>query len=97
MELIEDMPDTSSKQLVVIGNQHVDMPRTELYEWDGKWLMEVAPTLEAPIRLCMITDKAFSKVQFRVLGSMRFSVNTVMMMMFSFSTASWIRFSYTLR
>ncbi len=87
-ELIENMPDTSSKQLVVIGNKHVDMPRSELYEWNGKWLMEVAPTLEAPIRLCMITDKSFSKVQFRVLGCIRFSVTTMLMMMFSFSTAS---------
>lgn len=87
-ELIDDMPDTSNKQLVVIGNKHVDMPRSELYEWNGKWLMEVAPTLEAPIRLCIIVDKAFSKAQFRVLGCIRFSVTTMLMMMFSFSTAS---------
>ena len=87
-EMIDTMPDTSDKQKVTVSCEGPDMPRIELYEWQGQWLLEMAPLLEAPMRVCLITDKAFSKAQFRVLGSMRFSLNTVMMLMFAFSTAS---------
>jgi hypothetical protein len=87
-EMIDTMPDTSDKQKVTVSCEGPDMPRIELYEWQGQWLLEMAPLLEAPVRVCLITDKAFRKAQFRVLGSMRFSLNTVMMLMFAFSTAS---------
>lgn len=86
-ELLDIMPDTSDKQKVTVSCEGPDMPRIELYEWNDKWLMEIAPELEAPMRVCLITDKAFRKAQFRVLGSMRFSVGTVMMLMYAFSTA----------
>ena len=85
--LIDAMPNTSDKQKVTVSCERPDMPRIELYEWQGKWLMEVAPTLEAPVRVFLIADKAFSTAEFRILGSMRFSLNTVMMLMYAMSTA----------
>ena len=87
-EMIDLMPDTSDKQKVMVGCDGPDMPRIELFDWKGMWLMEIAPTLEAPVRVYMLTDKAFKKVQFRVLGSISFSLNTVMMLMYAFATAN---------
>lgn len=86
-ELVENMPDISGKQLVTASCLGKDQPRIELYELGEDWLMEIAPIMEAPVRAYMLVDKAFSRTQFRVLGSSRFSVNTVMMLMFAFSTA----------
>ena len=43
--------------------------------------------LEAPVRVYLITDKAFQNARFRVLGCMRFSIGTVLMLMFAFATA----------
>ena len=86
-EMIDAMPDTSDKQKIKVSCEAPDAPRIELYEWQGQWLLEMAPLLEAPIRVCLITDKAFKTGRFRVLGSMRFSISTVMMLMFAFSTA----------
>ena len=86
-DLIDLMPDTSEKQKVTVSCEAPDMPRIELYDWNGKWLLEIAPTLEAPVRVFLITDKDFRQAYFRVLGSMRFSVSTVMMLMFAFATA----------
>ena len=86
-ELVDKMPDTTSKQLVVASNQRADMPRAELYEWDGKWLFEFAPTMEAPPRVLMLADKSFARMQFRVLGGWRFSVDIAMKMMFACATA----------
>ena len=86
-ELVDKMPDMSGKQLVTASCIAKDQPRIELYELDGQWLMEAAPDMDAPARVYLLTDKAFSKAQFRVLGSSRFSVNTVMMLMFALSTA----------
>ena len=85
--LVDKMPDMSSKQLVTASCTGPDQPRIELYELDGQWLMEAAPLMEAPVRVYLLTDKAFSKATFRVLGSIRFSVSTVMMLMFALSTA----------
>lgn len=87
VEMIEAMPDTSGKQKVTVSCESPDAPRIELYEWQDQWLLEVAPLLEAPVRVYLITDKAFHKAQFRVLGSMRFSIDTVLMLMFAFAMA----------
>lgn len=86
-ELVEKMPDLSGKQLVIASCIGKDQPRIELYELDGQWLMEAAPLIDAPVRVYLLTDKDFSNAKFRVLGSGRFSVNTVLMLMFAFSTA----------
>lgn len=86
-ELVEKLPDVSGKQLVTASCIAKDQPRIELYEMDGQWLMEAAPDMDAPARVYLLTDKAFSKAQFRVLGCSRFSVNTVLMLMFALSTA----------
>ena len=87
VELWDAMPDTSGKKKITASCEAPDMPRIELYECNGEWLMEIAPTLEAPVRAYLMTDKTFTKAGFRVLGSMRFSVSTVMMLMFAFATA----------
>ena len=86
-EMIDVMPDTSDKQKVTVSCEAPGAARIDLYEWQDQWLLEIAPLLEAPVRVCVITDKAFHKAQFRVLGSMRFSIGTVLMLMFAFATA----------
>ena len=86
VELIDVMPDISDKQKITTNCEALDLPRFDLYEWEGLWLFEGAPTYEAPVRFYLITDKAFSKARFRILGSPRFSINSVMMLMFAFST-----------
>lgn len=86
-EMIDSMPDTSEKQKITVSCEAPDAARIELYEWEGQWLLEIAPTLEAPVRAYLLTDKAFKQARFRVLGSMRFSIGTVMMLMFAFATA----------
>lgn len=85
-ELIDVMPDTTDKQKVKTKCEAPEAPRFDHYDWNGQWLFEVAPTFEAPVRFYMITDKAFTKAKFRILGATRFSLNTVMMLMFAFST-----------
>ena len=64
-ELVDTMPDTTGKQLVVASNMRADMPRAEMYDWDGKWLFEFAPTMEAPVRVIMLADKGFTYMKFR--------------------------------
>lgn len=86
-EMIDVMPDTTDKQKVTVSCEGPDMPRVELYDWQGQWLLEIAPLLEAPVRAYLITDKSFHMCQFRILGSMRFSLNTIIMLMFAFTTA----------
>ena len=86
-EMVDAMPDTSGKQKVTVSCDGPDMPRIELSEWNGQWLMEIAPLMEAPVRACLLTDKSFTKAKFRVLGSMRFSLGTVLILMFAFATA----------
>ena len=39
-ELLDAMPDTSEKQKVTVSCEGPDMPRIELFEWNGEWLME---------------------------------------------------------
>ena len=86
-ELIETMPDITNKKRVTVSCEGSDMPRIELYEWEGQWLMEIAPAMNAPIRVYLTTDKAFKHARFCLLGSIPFSINTVMMLMFAFATA----------
>ena len=86
-ELIDSMPDITDKKRITVSCIGSDMPRIELYEWNGQWLLEIAPTMDAPVRVYLITDKAFKKAKFYLLGSMVFSFNTVMMLMFALSTA----------
>ena len=86
-ELIDSMPEVTGKKRVTVSCVGSDMPRIELYEWEGQWLMEIAPAMNAPIRVYLITDKAFKHAKFRLLGSVAFSINTVMMLMFAFATA----------
>ena len=86
-ELVDAMPDTSGKQKVTVSCEGPDMPRIELYECNNEWLMEIAPLMEAPVRAFLMTDKAFTKARFRILGSMRFSLDTMLLLMFAFATA----------
>ena len=87
-ELIDEMPDTTDKQLMVASNQGADMPRVEFYDWKGKWLMEFAPLMDAPVRAIMLFDKQYTSMQFRILGVVKFSVDIVIKTMFAFATAS---------
>ncbi|MBR6928682.1 MAG: hypothetical protein IKH61_00485 [Bacteroidales bacterium] len=85
-ELIDEMPDTTEKQKVTTNCEAPEAPRFDLYEWRGQWLFEGAPTFEAPVRLYFITDKAFTKARFRILGCMKFSINSIIMLMYAFAT-----------
>lgn len=85
-ELIEEMPDTSDKQKVTMDCAGFEFPRYDIYDWNGQWLFEGAPLFDAPVRFYMIVDKDFKKASFRILGSQRFSLNTVMMLMFAMAT-----------
>ena len=86
-ELIDSLPDITNKKRITVSCIGSEMPRIELYEWNGQWLMEIAPAMNAPVRVYLITDKAFKNAKFRLLGSVSFSINTVMMLMFAFATA----------
>ena len=86
-ELIDAMPDITNKKRVTVSCEGSDMPRIELYELEGQWLIEIAPVMNAPIRVYLITDKSFKNAKFRLLGSIPFSINTVLMLMFAFATA----------
>ena len=86
-ELLDAMPDTSGKQKVTASCEGPDMPRIELYENQDEWLMEIAPAMHAPVRVCLLTDKAFTKARFRILGSLHFSLGTSLMLMYAFATA----------
>ncbi len=87
VEMVDSLPDTSAKQKVTVSCESRDSARIELYEWEGQWLLEMAPTLEAPVRAILLTDKTFKQARFRTLGSLRFSIGTVLMLMFTFATA----------
>ena len=87
-ELIDAMPDITNKKRVTVSCEGSDMPRIELYELEGQWLIEIAPVMNAPIRVYLIADKSFKNAKFRLLGSIPFSINTVLMLMFAFATAS---------
>lgn len=85
-ELIENMPDTTDKQKVIMDCAGVEFPRYDFYDWKGKWLIEGAPTYDAPVRFYLIADKDFEKASFRILGSQKFSLNTVILLMFVMAT-----------
>lgn len=85
-ELIEEMPDTSDKQKVTMDCAGFEFPRYDIYDWKGQWLFEGAPYFDAPVRFYLIADQDFKKASFRILGSLRFSLNTVMMLMYAMST-----------
>lgn len=85
-ELIDTMPDITGKKKVTTSCEDLKAPRVDIYDWEGQWLFEGAPTFEAPVRIYLITDKAFTTARFRILGSTRFSLNTVIMLMFTFAT-----------
>lgn len=87
-EMIDKLPELPGKRLVSAGGKGPGFPRHEVYEFDGGWMIASAPDVEAPVRLYLVMDKKFSKAQFVVLGSPRFSVNGALMMMFTFAT-SW--------
>ena len=85
-EMIDSMPDITDKQKIITSCEAFEAPRFDLYDWKGQWLFEGAPTMEAPVRIYLIMDKTFTKAKFRILGSMRFSLNSVIMLMFAFAT-----------
>jgi hypothetical protein len=86
-EEIDSMPDITDRKRITVSCSGPEMPRIELYEWEGQWLIEIAPVMVSPVRVYLITDKAFKNAKFRLLGSIGFSINTVLMLMFAFATA----------
>ena len=87
VEMIDLMPDTSDKKQMHVSIESSDAPRIVLYDWQGQWLLEVAPLPTAPVCMCFITDKAFKKAQFLSLDNKVYSLNTIMMLMYAFATA----------
>ena len=86
-ELVETVPDIADKKRITVSCGGTDQPRIELYQCREEWLMEIAPDIDAPVRVYLLTDKAFKHARFCLLGSLRFSLNTVLMLMFAFATA----------
>ena len=85
-ESADPVPATADKQKVTTNCEGPHLPRYDLYEWEGQWWFEGAPTSEAPVAFYMITDKAFTKAQFHIHDCTKYSLNSVMMLMFAFST-----------
>ena len=87
IEMVDAMPDTSGKQQIHVSNESPEEACITLYDWQGQWLLEAAPSAAAPVCLYFITDKAFKKAQFLSLNDKGFSLGTVMMLMYAFATA----------
>ena len=85
-ELTDELPDTSDKRKVTTNCEGPDQPRFDLYEWKDLWLFEGASGFEASIRYRCITDKAFTKAKFTVFNDPKFSINSVLMLMYTFAT-----------
>lgn len=86
MELVHQLPEIKEKKRIFVDCSSTDQPRIELYDTNDAWLFDMAPTLEAPIRASMITDKSFTLAKVKILGSMRFSLHSAVMLMFAFSS-----------
>ena len=87
VELKEEWPDTSDKEKITMSCEGLLFLRFDFYEWQGKWLVEVAPTYEAPVACSFITDKAFKKAVFQTAISLRFALDITAKFMFAMSTA----------
>ena len=87
-EQVDALPDTHSKVFVKKSCSDPLQPRLDMYKWNDCWLLEIAPILEAPVCFAMLVDKGFSCVRFQVIDRWNFAFNTVMMLMFSYATAS---------
>ena len=86
-KMLDVMPDTSAKRLVVKGTPKPELPLFTLYELDGGWMIELAYPTTGEVLLTVFCDRGFSDVRFFVSGLPKFSVNNVLMMMYAFSTA----------
>ena len=82
------LPDTSEKVKFTVCCNAPREPRFDIFDWQDRWLMEVAPMYESPICFRMVLEKDFSKVQFQIDEHWKFSFNTLMKLLFSFATAS---------
>ena len=85
--MLDCLPDTSSKQVVVLGTPKPGFPFYNLYKLNDDWMIEVALYESRSIQVVIFCDKGFSKARFYVAGDSRFSVNTVLMLMFAFASA----------
>ena len=86
-KMLDVMPDTSSKRLVIKGTPKPEFPLFTLYELDGEWMVELAFPLTKEVLLTIFCDRDFADVRFYVGGAPKFAVNNVLMLMFAFSTA----------
>lgn len=86
-EQVEALPDTHDKTLVRRMCGDPTQPRFDMYEWNGCWLIEVAPICDAPVCFVMLVEKDFSYVRIQVIDRWNFAFNTMMKLMFSFATA----------
>lgn len=83
-----EFPDTKGKLELTSMCSAPLQPRFDMFEWNGQWLLEVAPTFKTPTCFKMLMNKEFSFVRFEVVDYWNFSFNTMMKLMFSFATAS---------
>lgn len=85
--MLDFIPNLTDKKLVTVSCLGDDFPKNELYEWNGKWLMTVAPIEKAPVSVYLTIEKDFTDVGFFISDNMKFSLDTVLMLMFALSTA----------
>ena len=87
-ELVDEWYDTADKKKLIMACSKRDKMRIDFYEWDGKILMEIAPTFDAPAMLYMLVDKDFSHVWFYESEVAAYSINPVLMLMYAMATAT---------
>lgn len=87
--MLDFIPDTTDKQLVTVSCPGDDFPKNELYEWNGKWMMAVSPIEKAPVAVYLFINKDCTDASFFISDSncTKFSLDTVLMLMFALSTA----------
>lgn len=88
MEAMDDMPDTSKKQLVVSSGTIIGLPRIDLFELQDELLVEASPDYKSPISVYMFMSKDGTAAKFHVVEDESFSVNKVIMIMFARAVAN---------
>lgn len=87
-ELVNEWYDTNDKKKLITAGTKRDKMRIDIYEWNGKYLLEIAPTLDEPVRLYMLVDKGYSHVEFYESESAEYSINPVLMLTYAMATAT---------
>ena len=87
-KLVDEWYDTSSKEKLITSGTSKDKMRIDIYEWEGKILMEIAPVFDAPVRLYILVSKDHTRVEFYESVAAEYSINPVLMLAYALATAN---------